>query len=81
MAVLEHSLLVQLPPFDLRPHLNHAPIGVFVALGAVIAAVAIALYFATSAGGGEKDHWYGDPSRQFHLPRGGYGPFGGFPHL
>ena len=54
---------------------------VFVVLVSVIGLVAVVLYFTTSTGGGEKDHFYGDPSRQFHLPRNGYGPFGGFPHL
>ncbi len=78
MSVLEHMLLAQLPRFDLRPHLNHAPAWVFVVLACVIGLMAVFLYFTTSPGGGEKDHWYGDPSRQFHLPRGGYGPFGGF---
>jgi len=74
-------LLVQLPRFDSGLHLNHAPVWVFVVLVSVIGLVAVVLYFTTSTGGGEKDHFYGDPSRQFHLPRNGYGPFGGFPHL
>jgi len=73
-------LLVQLPRFDSQVHLNHAPAAVFVALGVVIGVVVVLLYLTTGIGG-EKDHWYGDPSRQFHLPRWGpsrYGPFGGF---
>jgi len=74
-------LLIQLPRFDTGLHLNHAPVWVFVVLASVIGLVAVVLYFTTSTGGGEKDHFYGDPSRQFHLPRGGYGPFGGFPFL
>jgi hypothetical protein len=73
-------LLVQLPRFDVRPHLKHAPAWVFLMLAVVIGIMGLVLYFTNSTGGGEKDHLYGDPSRQFHLPRGGYGPFGG-PYL
>lgn len=60
---------------------NHAPIWVFVLLGAVIAVLALILYFANSIGGGDKDYWYGDPSRKQYLQYPGYGPFGGFTNL
>jgi hypothetical protein len=68
---------------------NRAPVWVFVVLGVVIGIVAIALYFANSVGGGEHDHWYGDPSNNyFGSPGGtwgsgdsGFGPFGGITHL
>jgi hypothetical protein len=68
---------------------NRAPVWVFVVLGAVIGVVAMVLYFANSVGGGEHDHWYGDPSNNyFGSPAGawssrdcGYGPFGGFTQL
>lgn len=66
---------------------NRAPVGVFVALGVVITLVSVALYFANSVGGGERDHWYGDPSDHgLESLAGihgfsGYGPFGGFTHL
>jgi hypothetical protein len=36
---------------------------VFVLLGGIIGAIALVLYFANAVGGGEKDYWYGDPSR------------------
>jgi hypothetical protein len=64
---------------------NHAPVWVFVLLGAIIGALALVLYFANSVGGGEKDYWYGDPSRQFYLnipPKWqvlGFGMYGGYP--
>lgn len=60
---------------------NHAPVWVFVLLGAVIAVLALILYFANSVGGGEKDYWYGDPTRKQYLQHPGYGPFGGFTNL
>ncbi len=57
---------------------NHAPVWVFVLLGAVVAVLALILYFANSVGGGDKDYWYGDPTRQQYLQYPSYGPFGGF---
>jgi hypothetical protein len=59
---------------------------VFIALGVVIALISVALYFANSVGGGDHDHFYGDPSNNyFGNPGGswvgGYGPFGGFSHF
>ncbi len=66
---------------DIHIFANHAPIWVFVLIGGIIGVVAFVLYFATGIGGGDKDHWYGDPSRQHYLQHPGYGPFGGFTHL
>lgn len=60
---------------------DHAPGWVFVLLGAIIGVIALALYFANSVGGSEKDYWYGDPSRQHYLQHPSYGPFGGFIHF
>ena len=47
-------------------HFNSAPAWVFVLLGAVIGVIALLYYFAGGAGG-EKNHWYGDPSRNYYL--------------
>jgi hypothetical protein len=47
-------------------------------LGAVIAVLSLMLYFANSVGGGDKDYWYGDPTRKQYLQYPSYGPFGGF---
>jgi len=75
---------------------NHAPIWVFVLLGFVIGAIALVLYFANAVGGGDKDYWSADPSRNYYLnippkwqvlgfggyvPSERYGPFGGFGHF
>jgi hypothetical protein len=57
---------------------NHAPLWVFFLLGLVIGIMLLALYLATSVGGGEKDYWYGDRSRRHYLNYPSYGPFGGF---
>ena len=57
---------------------NHAPVWVFVLLGGIIGAIALVLYFANAVGGGDKDYWYGDPSRKQYLQYPSYGPFGGF---
>lgn len=54
-----------------EPNPNRAPIGVFIALGVVITLISVALYFANSVGGGEHDHWYGDPLNNY------CGSFGG----
>jgi len=47
-------------------HFNSAPAWVFVLLGAVIGIIALLYYFAAGVGG-EKNYWYGDPSRQYYL--------------
>lgn len=46
---------------------NHAPVWVFALLGAIIAVVAVVLYFANTPGGGDHDYLYADPSRQYYL--------------
>ncbi len=76
-------------------HFNSAPAWVFVLLGIVIGIIALLYYFAGGVGG-EKNYWYGDPSRNYYLnippkwqvfgyrgyvPYECYGPFGGFKHF
>jgi len=75
-----HTELIQV---DLSVTLfaNHAPIWVFVLLGAIVAVLSLVLYFANSVGGGEKDYWYGDPTRKQYLQYPSYGPFGGSGHF
>ena len=81
MSVRFGMLMLLKPPFDFAPpRPNPAPWWVFALLGAGIGLVALLLYLTTGMGG-EKDHWYGDPARRYHLPYSRYGPFGGFGHF
>lgn len=65
-------------------HFNSAPAWVFVLLGAVIGIIALLYYFASGVGG-EKNYWYGDPSRNYYLnipPKWqvlGFGMYEGYP--